>query len=41
MLAGVPLNESIIRHGPFVTNTEGEMKQVILNYQNGKMGKLE
>ncbi len=41
VLAGVPLNEPIIRHGPFVTNTEGEMKQVILNYQNGKMGKLE
>ena len=40
VLAGEPLNETVIRHGPFVTNTEGEMKQAILNYQNGKMGNL-
>ena len=40
VLAGEPLNERIVRHGPFVTNTEGEMKQMISNYQNGKMGSL-
>ncbi len=40
ILAGEPLNESVIRHGPFVTNTEGEMKKAILDYQNGKMGVL-
>ena len=41
VLAGEPLNEPVVRHGPFVTNTEGEMKQVMLDYQNGKMGQLE
>ena len=41
VLAGEPLNEPVIRHGPFVTNTEGEMKQAMLDYQNGKMGQLE
>ena len=40
VLAGEPLNEPVVRHGPFVTNTEGEMKQVMLDYQNGKMGEL-
>ena len=40
VLAGKPLNEPVARYGPFITNTEGEMKQVILDYQNGKMGTL-
>ena len=41
VLVGKPLNEPVIRHGPFITNTEGEMKQAMLDYQNGKMGKLQ
>jgi hypothetical protein len=41
VLAGQPLNESIVRYGPFVTSTEGEMKKAMLDYQNGKMGRLE
>ena len=40
VLAGEPLNEIVVRHGPFVTNTDGEMKQALLDYQNGKMGEL-
>tara|TARA_Y100000768_G_scaffold243886_1_gene184841 strand:- start:513 stop:1370 length:858 start_codon:yes stop_codon:yes gene_type:complete len=40
VLAGEPLNEPIFRYGPFITNTEGDMKQVMLDYQNGKMGTL-
>jgi quercetin 2,3-dioxygenase len=40
VLAGKPLGETVSRYGPFVTNTEGEMKQVMLDYQNGKMGEL-
>ena len=40
VLAGKPLNEFIIRYGPFVTNTEGDMKKALLDYQNGKMGNL-
>ena len=40
VLAGKPLNEPIARYGSFVANTEGEIKQAILDYQSGKMGKL-
>ena len=40
VLAGKPINESIVRYGPFVANTDGELKQLIMNYQSGKMGKL-
>jgi redox-sensitive bicupin YhaK (pirin superfamily) len=41
VLAGKPLNEPIVRYGPFVTNSESEMKQTMLDYQNGKMGVLD
>ena len=40
VLAGEPLNEPVVRHGPFVTNTESKMKQAMLDYQSGKMGEL-
>ncbi len=40
VLAGAPLKEPVFRHGPFVTNTEEEMKKVMSDYQNGKMGQL-
>jgi len=41
VLAGKALDEPVVRHGPFVTNTEGEMKKAMLDYQNGKMGQLQ
>jgi len=41
LIAGVPLGEPIIRYGPFVMNTEGEIKQAILDYNTGKMGKID
>ena len=41
LLAGEPLKELIIRHGPFVTSTDEEMKKAMLDYQNGKMGILK
>ena len=40
VLSGQPLNEPVARHGPFVTNTEAEVKQAMLDYQAGKMGHL-
>ena len=40
LIGGEPLNEPVVRYGPFVTNTEGDMKQAMLDYQNGKMGTL-
>ena len=41
VLAGKPLNDPIVRYGPFVTNSESVMKQAMLDYQNGKMGVLD
>ena len=40
VLAGQPLKEPIARYGPFVTNTDDEIKQAMLDYQNNKMGTL-
>ena len=39
-IAGVPLNEPIARYGPFVMNTEGEIRQAIEDYQLGRMGAI-
>jgi hypothetical protein len=41
LIAGVPLGEPIARYGPFVMNTEDEIKQAILDYNTGKMGKID
>ena len=41
LIAGVPLGEPVIRYGPFVMNTEEEINQAILDYNNGKMGKID
>lgn len=40
VLAGEPLDEPIVGSGPFVMNTEGEIRQAMLDYQSGKMGRL-
>jgi quercetin 2,3-dioxygenase len=39
-IAGVPLNEPVARYGPFVMNTEGEIRQAIEDYQLGRMGEI-
>ena len=41
VLAGKALDEPVVRYGPFVTNTEEEMKRAMLDYKNGKMGQLQ
>ncbi|RPI69059.1 MAG: pirin family protein [Ignavibacteriales bacterium] len=33
---GKPLSEPVVSYGPFVMNTEGEIKQAMLDYQSGK-----
>ncbi|NQY33998.1 MAG: hypothetical protein HRT37_03310 [Alteromonadaceae bacterium] len=36
LVAGKPLNEPVVRAGPFVMNTRQEINQAINDYQNGK-----
>ncbi len=38
LLGGQPLNEPVYSYGPFVMNTEEQIKLCIKNYQEGKMG---
>ena len=38
LLTGKPLNEPIAGHGPFVMNTEDELRQAILDYRQGLFG---
>ena len=40
VIAGVPLNEPVARYGPFVMNTEAEIRQAIEDYQQGRMGTI-
>ncbi|WP_347242599.1 alpha/beta fold hydrolase [Nostoc sp. FACHB-888] len=40
LIAGVPLNEPVVRYGPFVMNTEAEITQAINDYQEGRMGRI-
>jgi len=41
VLGGKPLNEKVYSYGPFVMNTEEQIRQCIRNYQNGLMGNPE
>jgi quercetin 2,3-dioxygenase len=36
VIAGRPLHEPVAKYGPFVMNTEGEIRQAITDYQSGK-----
>ena len=40
VLAGTPINEPVVQHGPFVMNTQTEVLEAMRDYQQGKMGFL-
>ncbi|OAM88242.1 quercetin 2,3-dioxygenase [Termitidicoccus mucosus] len=40
VLAGEPIDEPVYGHGPFVMNTEEEIRQAILDVRSGRFGRL-
>jgi hypothetical protein len=37
LIAGRPLSEPVVQHGPFVMNTREEIEQAIRDYQSGAL----
>ena len=40
LMSGIPLNEKMVSHGPFVMNSETQLMEAFRDYQMGRMGVL-
>jgi redox-sensitive bicupin YhaK (pirin superfamily) len=40
LIGGQPLGEPVARYGPFVMNTDAEIRQAIVDYQHGRLGEI-